>query len=240
MSKRFLIVPCLLLLAACVTHKPPSVTKTPDAKANELWRMLMDGNEEYVAGVLAYDELIMDRERTAPMQDPHVTILSCADSRVPPELAFYQSVGDLFVTRGAGNVADQFMLASIEYGIAKEYTRLIVVLGHEECGAVQAAIENKGGTPALDALVKRIRTSFPRGHCTNPKDPKCVEESVVLNARASAKNLVASSETIHGQVCGPQPTVSMLVANYNLVSGRVEVIPWPAGDSPCHVVQTAD
>lgn len=229
------LVPCLLLLAACATHTPSSVTKKPDAKADELWRMLMEGNDEYVAGVLDYDALIMDRERTAPSQDPHVTILSCADSRVPPELAFYQSVGDLFVTRGAGNVADEFMLASIEYGIAKEYTRLIVVLGHEECGAVQAAIENKGGTPPLDALVKRIRKSFPEGHCTNPKDPKCVEESVVLNARASAKYLVATSDVIHKAVCNPLPTVTMVTANYNLVSGRVEVIPWPAGDSPCHV-----
>lgn len=240
MRRHLFIVPCLLLFAACATHIPRSVTKTPDANANDLWRMLMEGNDEYVAGVLDYDALILDRERTAPHQDPHVTFLSCADSRVPPELAFYQSVGDLFVTRGAGNVADQFMLASVEYGILKEYTRLLVVLGHEECGAVQAAIENKPLTPALNALVKRIRASFPEGHCTNAKDPKCVQELVVANARASAKNLVASSETIRGQVCGPQPTVSMLVANYNLVSGRVEVIPWPAGDSPCHVVRIAE
>jgi carbonic anhydrase len=241
MRKHFVIVPCFLLLAACAsTQFPPSVANAPEANADELWRLLMQGNGDYVDGKLSYPGLVFDREKTAPKQNPPVTFLSCADSRVPPELAFYQTVGDLFVTREAGNVADQFTIASIEYAIVQRYTRVIVVLGHEECGAVHAAIENKGGTPAIDALVARIRTSFPPGHCTNPSDPKCVHDSVVLNARASAKYLVANSETIHTAVCNPMPTVTMLTAYYNLVSGRVEVIPWPAGDSPCHAVGTAE
>jgi carbonic anhydrase len=159
---------------------------------------------------------------------------------VPPELAFHRTVGDLFVTREAGNVADQFTIASIEYGILNKWTRMIVVLGHESCGAVEAAIADGGTTVPLKALVKRIRKSFPEGHCTKPGDPQCVHDSVVLNARASAKYLAANSETIHDAVCGASPTATVVTAYYNLVSGRVEVIPWPAGDSPCHVVGIAE
>jgi carbonic anhydrase len=239
MRKHFVIVPCFLLLAACTSMQTP-LPLDPGMSSEQLWNVLMKGNEAYVAGSIGYGGLVIDREKTAPKQYPPVTILSCADSRVPPELAFHRTVGDLFITREAGNVADEFTLASIEYGILNRWTRMIVVLGHESCGAVEAAIADGGTTDPLKALVKRIRKSFPEGHCTNPNDPQCVHDSVVLNARASAKYLTANSETIHNAVCGASPTATMLTAYYNLVSGRVEVIPWPAGDSPCHVVGIAE
>ena len=237
MRRHFVVVPCLLFLAACAsTQFPPSVANAPPgANADELWRLLMQGNGEYVAGKLTYPGLVLDREKTAPGQNPPVTLLSCADSRVPPELAFYQTVGDLFVTRAAGNVADQFTIASIEYAILQRYTRVIVVLGHGECGAVKEAIKNVGGTPAVDALLKRIRDGIPNRPCETADDA-CVNQWVPLNAQASSKYLVGHSEVIHKAVCGPQPTATVVTANYNLVSGRVEVIPWATGDSPCHVV----
>ena len=235
MRKHFL-VPCLLLLAACTSTQTP-LPLDPGLSNEQLWDVLMKGNEAYVGGSIAYGGLVIDREKTGVKQNPPVTILSCADSRVPPELAFHRTVGDLFIAREAGNVADEFTIASIEYGILNNWTRMIVVLGHEGCGAVEAAIAGGGPTDPLKALVARIRKSFPKeGHCTNPSDPKCVYDSVVLNARASAKYLAATSNTIHDAVCGASPTATVVTAYYNLVSGRVEVIPWPAGDSPCHVV----
>ncbi len=238
MRARFLVAPVLLLLGACTSVQTP-LPLDPAMSSEQLWSVLMQGNEAYVAGSIGYGGLVIDREKTGVKQFPPVTILSCADSRVPPELAFHRTVGDLFVTREAGNVADEFTIASIEYGILNEWTRMIVVLGHESCGAVEAAIANGGTTDPLKALVARIRKSFPEGHCTNPTDPKCVHDSTVLNARASAKYLAATSEPIHDAVCGPQSSVTVVTAYYNLVSGRVEVIPWPAGDSPCHVVGIA-
>jgi carbonic anhydrase len=237
--RKLLVVPCLLVFAACAATQTP-LPLDPTMSQDQLWTVLMKGNDAYVAGSIGYGGLVIDREKTAPKQNPPVTILSCADSRVPPELAFHRTVGDLFITREAGNVADQFTIASIEYGILNKWTRMIVVLGHESCGAVEAAIADGGTTDPLKALVRRIRKSFPEGHCTNPTDPQCVHDTVVLNARASAKYLAASSETIHNAVCGPQPTATVVTAYYNLVSGRVEVIPWPANDSPCHVVGIAE
>jgi carbonic anhydrase len=233
MRKHFVIVPCLLLLAACAT----APTRPPfdhGMNSTQLWNALMAGNQYYVDGNIAFPGLTLDRETTAPKQNPPVTILSCADSRVPPELAFYRTVGDLFVAREAGNVADEFTIASIEFAILNRYTRMIVVLGHEDCGAVVSAIKNEAPTDSLRALVDRIQDSFPDPHCTNPADPQCVKELVMVNTRDSVKELVAASPTIRTAVCGPSPTATLIPAYYNsLVSGRVEVIPWPTGDGPC-------
>jgi carbonic anhydrase len=232
MRQRFLVAPFLFLLAACASIQPiPSFPGAipPDLANDPNWKNLMAGNEPYVHGSISYDGLVIDREKTAPHQEPPVTILSCADSRVPPELAFHQTVGDLFVVREAGNVADQFAIASIEYAIAKKYTKLIVILGHEVCGAVKAAIDNKGGTTALDALVKTIRLGFPQGHCTNSDDPKCVHDMVVANTRFSARWLMFRSKTIY-QAVMIDKTVKLATAYYDLVSGRVELLPYPLTD----------
>jgi carbonic anhydrase len=228
MRSRFLVAPFLLLLAACATTQTPAPVD-PNMSNDQLWNMLMQGNGRYVGNSLTFGALANHRQATAPPNDqnPPVTILSCADSRVPPELIFHQTVGQLFVTREAGNVADQFTLASIEFAIAKGYTRMIVVMGHEACGAVVSAMTNSGGTPALDALVARIRTSFPSDICTDPIDPVCVRGATVLNTKASARYLITASPTIRGAVCNRPPAqrVSMRTAYYNLASGRVDVIP---------------
>lgn len=233
MRSRFLVAPFLLLLAACATTQPAPDIDPAELNGDQLWTRLLEDNQSYVSGRIAYNDLVNDRARTAPKQNPPVTILSCADSRVPPELAFHRTVGDLFVAREAGNVADEFTIASIEYAILNRYTRLIVVLGHEDCGAVVAAIENKQPpyTDAIGALVERIRKSFPDNHCPLPEWVTCVKHSVELNTTASAKYLITESQTIRDAVCRrppPQqiPAVSMVTAYYNLVSGRVEAIPF--------------
>lgn len=234
MRTRFLVAPVLLLLAACTSVQTP-LPLDPGMSNDELWTVLLRGNEAYVGGSIGYGGLVFDREKTAPKQNPPVTILSCADSRVPPELAFHRTVGDLFVAREAGNVADEFTIASIEFGILNNYTRTIVVLGHESCGAVEAAIVDGGTTDPLKALVKRIRESFPNDHCEDPTDPMCVRDSVLLNMTASAKYLIgkSTSTTIHDAVCNRPPAtrIAMVTAYYNLVSGRVEAIPFPVDEA---------
>src|SRR5581483_10318496 len=125
------------LLLLSILFAFPVAAQTPDA----LWSSLMEGNRAYVAGRVAFDNLVELRRHSAGHQNPAVTVLSCSDSRVPPELVFKRSIDELFVIRVAGNVAGPFDLASIEYAVAHGYTRLIVVLGHEECGAVRAALD---------------------------------------------------------------------------------------------------
>jgi len=206
----------------------------PAATPEVYWQKLMLGNAKYVAGTLTYTGIAARRTETAtdPVGDPPiggqkppVTVLSCSDSRVPDELVFGRTVGDLFVVRVAGNVAGQFDIASIEYAISKKWTKLIVVMGHEKCGAVEAALDPADpGTPSLVALVQRIRESFV-GWQTWP-DTGRVERAVKANARSSAAYLLAHSTVIRGAVLDPRPDhrVGLVVAYYKLGSGEVEVV----------------
>jgi carbonic anhydrase len=213
------------------TPFPSEPWPIPSATPEVYWQKLMIGNATYVAGALPYTGLAARRAATAgdqnpPVgQNPPVTVLSCSDSRVPAELVFGRTVADIFVVRVAGNVASQFDIASIEYAIDKGWTKLIVVMGHEKCGAVEAALnQTDPGTPSLVALVQRIRESFV-GWQTWP-DTGRVERAVKANARSSAAYLLAHSTVIRGAVLDPRPDhrVGLVVAYYKLGSGQVEVV----------------
>lgn len=196
-----------LLLLACT-----AAAQTPDA----LWQSLMQGNRDFVAGKVTFDHLAELRRHSAAHQNPPVTILSCSDSRVPPEIIFHRSLDQLFVIRVAGNIAAAFELASIEYAISNGYTKLIVVLGHEECGAVKAAMApGDAPTPSLGVLLARIRESFRT-------KPATVRAAVETNAEASAEYLKANSNVIRDAVQGGR--VGLVVAYYNLATGVVERI----------------
>jgi len=185
------------------------------------WQTLMTGNATYMAGALPYTGLGAQREASAAGQHPPVTVLSCADSRVPPELIFGRAIDDLFVVRVAGNVAGPFDIASIEYAIAHDWTRLIVVMGHEDCGAVKAALDpNDPDTPSLVALVQRIRESFIGWQTWTGSDK--TERAIKANARSSAAFLLAHSEVIRKAVLDHK--VGLIVAYYNLRSGKVEEV----------------
>ena len=186
-----------------------------------LWNDLMKGNTDYKGGSLPYTGIADARKDTADKQDPPVTVLSCSDSRVPPELIFGRTVGDLFVVRVAGNVADPFEIASIEYAISKGWTKLIVVMGHQNCGAVVEALKNDDPpTPSLVALVQRIRESFV-GLPSWPETDR-LERGIKANARSSAAYLLAHSMVIRKAVL--EKRVGLIVAYYKLESGAVEVL----------------
>src|ERR1043166_5748393 len=190
---------------------------TPEA----YWQTLMVGNATYMAGALPYTGLGAQRDATAGGQHPPVTVFSCADSRVPPELIFGRGIGDLFVVRVAGNVAGPFDIASIEYAIAHDWTRLIVVMGHEDCGAVKAALDpDDPDTPSIVALVQRIRESFIGWPTWT--GPDRTERAIKANARSSAAYLLAHSTVIRKAVLDHR--VGLIVAYYNLKSGKVDEV----------------
>jgi carbonic anhydrase len=199
-----------ILGALLVSIVAPLSAQTADA----LWQSLMDGNKAYVAGKLTYDHLAEQRRASADKQNPPVAVLSCADSRVPPELIFDRSVDQLFVVRVAGNIPDEFDIASMEFAIANGWTKLIVVLGHDNCGAVKAAMDkNDPPTPALVALVHRIRESFA-------KKPANLNEGIAENTRGSAAYLTAHSKVIRDAVAAKK--VAIVPAVYHLDSGVVD------------------
>jgi carbonic anhydrase len=194
----------------------------PVATPGMFWHALEVGNKEFVGGKIAYDNLKKEREVLANSQYPPMTIVSCSDSRVPPELVFNQSLGSLFVVRTAGNIVDTFGLASIEYAIANHWTMLLVVLAHEDCGAVKASLGmGDPDTPSLVALAQRIRGSF-YGIQWDPANKEAVKQATIANARSSAASLLAQSKLIRQAVA--DGTVKVVVAYYSTTTGEVTKI----------------
>ncbi len=162
------------------------------------------------------------REELVGGQRPFATILTCADSRVPPELIFDRGLGDLFVIRVAGNVADDAVLGSIEYASLNLGVNLIVVMGHQSCGAVDAAAQNKDfDGPAthshIDALIDAIRPAVLQA--ARKGDDNLLERSVRRNAIMVSER-IRTSEPVMSKVCAVG--VAVQPAYYDLSSGRVQ------------------
>ena len=218
MRRAIFAVLVFVLALPALGQEPKPQEITPD----QLWSALQQGNKQFVDGKLVYDNLKAEREQFKAGQYPPITVLACSDSRVPPELLFNQSIGGLFVVRSAGNVADEFGLASIEYALAQNWTKLIVVLAHEDCGAVIASLGPADpSTTALNALARRIRSSFV-GIAYNPADKENVLKATVANARTSAAQLLAASPLIRAAVTSGG--VKVVTAYYFTATGEVKKV----------------
>ena len=181
----------LLVLVGCASTPQPVPTPLPTGT----WSTLVDGNARFLGTSSTFGDLIRLREVGAGGQKPPFTVLACSDSRVPPELVFAQTLGQLFIVRSAGNVTDPLGIASIEYAIAKEYTDLLVILAHEKCGAVEEAInEGTPDSPNLEALVEKIRDSFS-GPCETEIN-SCWERRTRQNAVYAVDDLKKQSDII--------------------------------------------
>ena len=192
----------------------------PTIGPQQFWNALVQGNKTFVAGKVTYDDLAAERTQLHDHQMPPITVLSCSDSRVPPELVFNQSLGAFYVVRSAGNVVDDFGLASIEYALSQGYTKLIVILGHSDCGTVKASLEGADpATPDLKALAKRIRSSFV-GIPYDARDAANVRKATEANTRASATYLLAGSTLIRDAEATDR--VDIITAYYDLATGEVK------------------
>jgi carbonic anhydrase len=154
------------------------------------------------------------RQATTGGQQPYAIILTCADSRVVPEHLFDTGLGEIFVVRVAGNVPNPSSIASIEYGIAHLGTKLVVVMGHESCGAVGAALEGGDNGPNLNHLLAFIQPAIDLAAT------KSVNTVVKNNTRLTAQALTGNSKIIADAVRGAG--VAVISAYYNLGSGAVD------------------
>jgi carbonic anhydrase len=207
---------------------PPVATHAASAKKTGVdpstalgW--LKNGNLRYRKSHLRKDgQTVSDMKRLASKQAPHSIILSCSDSRVPPELVFDQKLGEIFVIRNAGEIPDKASIASIEYALEHLGSRLLVVMGHTSCGAVKAALATidgqDAGSPALNALVQDIH---PRLASFKGQAPgKDVLEESWTNAQGIAQDLVARSEIIRNHVASGNLVIKS--ALYHLDNGQVD------------------
>ncbi len=193
---------------------------TPAAKS---FAMLKNGNTRFVKGNLRRDGATKtDRERLSTGQQPHAIVLSCSDSRVPPEVVFDQKLGEIFTVRTAGQSLDAAAIASIEYAVAHLGSNLIVVMGHESCGAVKAALATlKGGdagSPSLNKLVGDLHPHLKRFSELSQTDGVVVESWA--NVEGVTTDLIDRSEMIKRLVESGEVTIQKGL--YHLGSGQVE------------------
>jgi carbonic anhydrase len=201
----------------------PAANARPDSPWTAFAR-LMEGNERWVDGTLQHpDRDPQRREFVAEEQDPFGVILSCIDSRVPPELLFDTGLGDLFVMRTGGQVVGPVVTGSVEYGPMTSGTPLIVVLGHQRCGAIKAAYEamrdGKSLPGNLQAISDALRPAYRATLKETADDP--VDAMVRIHVKQTAADLRANRDLAPLVKKGALAVVS---AYYSLDTGRVEVL----------------
>ena len=181
-------------------------------------QLLKDGNTRYMEDHMEHPhEGSQHRVELSIAQHPFAIILGCADSRVIPELIFDQGVGDLFVIRLAGNVADYAVIASIEYAIEHLGTRLVVVLGHENCGAVKAAVNHETSAGKINSLLYYIE---PALNSVLTSSENLLEKVIKTHARQMV-DIISRAEPILSREC-QMGNLTILPAYYSLSTGKVD------------------
>jgi len=203
---------------------PPGAVTPLEAKAR-----LVEGNRRFMAGTPGSKEPGAEKRRALLQhgQNPFAVIVGCSDSRVPPELIFDGDLGDLFVLRSAGNLVDAIALGSIEYAVEHLDVPLVVVLGHESCGAVKAAVLAHKATlrlsPGMQAMVEKIRPAVEKAlrkaKAGADRSYSLVELSVDENIRAVKDELISCSSLLAEGVQAGR--VEVVEAKYYLGSGEV-------------------
>ncbi|MFH8629931.1 carbonic anhydrase [Streptomyces lydicus] len=220
-----------LTLAGCSATSAAPLASTPSPEARPrpttpagAFARLMAGNRRWVSGDLRHPDRDPDRrEFVAQSQEPFGAILSCIDSRVPPELLFDTGLGDLYVMRTGGEAIDPVVTGSVEYGPMTSGTPLVMVLGHQRCGAVEAAYKSlRDGKPLpgnLQAIVKALRPAYEQTVRQGGSDP------VDTMARAQVK--LTATDLRSNQDLAPlvaKGTLAVVGAYYSLDTGKVEVL----------------
>jgi len=214
-----------VVLINAVTADEPTKQLAGFVTSDEALLRLEEGNRRCVEGKSAHGhDLAKWRERFLIKQKPFATVLGCSDSRVPPELLFDQGFGELFVIRVAGNIVEPSVIASIQYAVEHLDNKLIIVLGHQNCGAVTAALappdQTKDEPPELRYLLDRIRPAIESVDRQQEQEQR-IAAAVEANARASVKQLrqvpsiAAAIETKNVKVVG---------AVYHVDSGKITFV----------------
>lgn len=195
--------------------------KAPErTPADAIWAELSAGNKRFMAGRLKERELIKDREELANGQHPEIMVLACADSRVSPELLLDKTLGELFVVRVAGNVAEPSAIGSLEYACEHLHAKVLVIMGHEKCGAVAAAASGEWmPSPNLHELVKRISPALANVQPTRDAGELGLRQ-VAANVDKSADDILKYSPILTRAVENGDLTIIRTV--YHLKSGEVE------------------
>jgi len=224
----------VILAITCLLLTNPTSATTP--RPVDTLKNLEEGNQFFIKQRMTHPRQSKARRtELASGQQPPAIILACSDSRVPPEIILDQGLGDLFVVRVAGNILNKDNLASIEFAIVNFGSNLIMVMGHQSCGAVGAALNTpKGknaGSPSLNVLVKTIRHNVTLGGRSLPASPfkGDLDPFVIANVHGVVKQLKKQSKIIFDHL--KEGKITIIPAIYSLDTGAVRLLTYPHKDT---------
>lgn len=223
MLKRMTVILLVLLGLAA-----PALAADPGRTAAETLDELLRANADYAANLIAVPDYTARRKQLVSGQQPPAIILGCSDSRVPPEIIFNRGLGDLFVVRTAGNVTDPVALGSLEYGAEHLRARLLLVLGHESCGAVKATIAAAADTGGirvpgnLAAIVVKVLPAVRSIDRRSRDEAAYVQACVEANVQTVIEDLLRHSAILRERV--ERDELDIVGVTYSLSTGLVTVI----------------
>jgi carbonic anhydrase len=210
-TRKFVLMAAVAMSSWAVAADPTTSSVSPDDALSRL----KAGNERFASSKVSEGKPVAARRaETAKEQHPFAIIVGCADSRTAPEIIFDQNIGDLFVIRTAGNLVDDYALGSIEYAVEHLGTRLIVVLGHERCGAVTAALAGGSAPGHINSLVRDIQPAVAAS--------KGNEGDALTNAIHENDAEVAAKIRRQAQLGEHASQVRIVEGYYDLDTGKVE------------------
>lgn len=212
--KKFILTLALMFLTnAAIAQDAPNLS------ADAALQKLKQGNKRFVQDHMKHpDEYKLKRKELIAGQHPFAAILSCSDSRVPTEIIFDQGLGDLFVIRNAGNVLDEHILGSIEYAVEHLGVNLVVVMGHESCGAVGAAMKASKESPCIESIKEAIEPAINK--CK--KENNCTYENVIkAHAKLNIEDILKDKELCE---FANKHDVKFIPAYYSITTGKVEFL----------------
>lgn len=222
LKKRYFVLPVLAMVALI-----GFVFASPQG-GEESFSKLMDGNKRFVTGSLSQKDVgDVRRRELAGGQHPFAIVVTCSDSRVVPEIIFDEGLGDIFVVRVAGNVLDPISLGSIEYAAEHLHAPLLILMGHEKCGAVSAALDATGEPEGnIGAILKKIMPAVKKAKAKGGSKDDMLNNAIRENVALSYKDIRAKSPLLKHLI--EKGELKVVAGVYHLASGEVESLPLEA------------
>ncbi|MGA2687535.1 MAG: carbonic anhydrase [Candidatus Korobacteraceae bacterium] len=208
---------CSCLIVFLVLNLSGMAQQQQSSSADQIWNQLAAGNHRFATGKDAPQDLQAERKSLTKTQHPRVAVLSCSDSRVPPELVFDEGLGDLFVVRSAGEDVDAISIGSLEYAVEHLGSTVIVVMGHQGCGAVTAACSGaKSESDNLEAVVRPIAPSCAK---MDRAKPETLDLAIRDHVHRVSQEILARSELL--RKAAEEHKIAVIEAYYSLDTGEV-------------------
>ncbi|MCY9667593.1 carbonic anhydrase [Paenibacillus alginolyticus] len=211
---------CLLSNTGCRSLNQPafSVKIKQEMNPAQSIRHLEEGNQRFVTGHLAEKHVIKNRKQLISEQKPVAVVISCSDSRIAPEIVFDQSLGDLFVIRVAGNIVNDDVIGSVQYAVDHLHVPLVLVLGHENCGAVIEALQRRKHPAYLQSIVNKIEPAAEKAISAGITETDIIDRAVIENVKMVEDELHEHSALNEKLVNGD---LKIIGGEYHLESGKV-------------------